>query len=609
LGKTNPEEWYYRVSGGIFSYFFVQGENLEDLQKYYYDLTGYPPIPPKWAFGLLQSKCAYESDTMVYRIVNEFNKRNMPIDAIILDAYWFGGYKQEYPKTMGNFTWLKMNFPDHRQYLDSLHGMGIKTILINEPYINTDSENWDLLEKEGWLVPQEGKDEPYIWSPSWCGDNALFDATNPEAREWLWGKFRDFISEGVDGLWIDLTEPERAVPNGLYHLGPNDKIHNIYNNIWSEMLWEGYEKDFPGQRIFNLTRGGYAGVQRYGAINWSGDASKTWVSFKMQVPMLIGCTMSGMPHYSSDIGGFTNAWDRIDGLTLFTNFDGEKILTTPELYTRWFQFGVFSPLLRPHSGEEQYCEPFSHGPEAEKITTRYLKWRYRLVPFLYSYAYKTSSTGELLIKPVFKKDGNIANYEYRYGNEFFVAPVLEESQANRSFYLPELENDAKWVDFWTGESFESGKELTLVVDIENIPVFVRQGAIIPLAKDKKYTMESPDDTLTLRIYPGAGGEFELYEDDGLSTAWKKGEFATTNITSKQEDDKFSIQIAPIVGSYDGMIENRVWKFDVQTIKDFKSVSVNGQNVEGRKSNNNLEIIVVSETKKQVAVVIEGIVLK
>lgn len=614
LAKTSEETWSYSAENGAMLFYLVSAKDVQGLQEKYYELTGYPPIPPKWALGLLQSKCGYENEDVVNEVVYEFEEQNLPLDAIILDAYWFGGYKEGYPHYMGNFTWLESNFPNPDSYLENMKEKGIKTILINEPYINEDSYNYDLLAENGWLVSKKGEDEPYLISPYWAGDASLFDITHPEARDWMWSQFQRLISQGVDGLWIDLTEPEHPIENGSFHLGSDRKIHNIYSNLFAELVYDGYRKDFPDKRVFNLTRAGYSGIQRFGAINWSGDASKTWIALKLQVPMLIGSAMSGLPHYSSDIGGFTNAHDRTDGLTIFTNFDGKGVLTTPELYTRWFQFGVFSPMLRPHSGEEQYCEPFAHGTLALDISAKYLKWRYRLLPYLYTYAWKTSTTSEQLIKPLFMKfdDENAhgKDYQYMFGKSLMVAPVLDEGVTELDVYFPEPAPGQRWIGFWNDSVYPSGSTVTVDAPLETIPVFALQPSIIPLAEVKKHVGASPDDTLTLRIYPGDQADFILYEDDGLSRKYVEGAFATTKMEMTQKNSDLEITIHPAEGSFEGMPVERTWILDLHLIKQAGKVKINGKETNDFEllDNNTLKIKTFSAADKQILISIKDVVL-
>ncbi len=614
LAKTTEENWSYTTEDGPMRFYIVQAKDAQGLQKKYYELTGYPPLPPKWALGLLQSKCGYENEDVVNEVVNEFEEENLPLDAIILDAYWFGGYKEGYPHYMGNFTWLESNFPDPDAYLGRMKEKGINTILINEPYINKDSYNYDFLAEKGWLVSKEGEDEPYLISPYWAGDASLFDITHPEAQDWMWSQFHRLISQGVDGLWIDLTEPEHPIEDGTFYLGSDRKIHNIYSNLFAEVVYDGYRKDFPDKRVFNLTRAGYSGIQRFGAINWSGDASKTWIALKLQVPMLIGSAMSGLPHYSSDIGGFTNAHDRTDGLTIFTNFDGKGVLTTPELYTRWFQFGVFSPMLRPHSGEEQYCEPFAHGALALDITAEYLRWRYRLLPYLYTYAWKTSTTSEQLIKPLFMQfeDENAygKDYQYMFGESLMVAPVLDEGVTELEVYFPELAPGQNWVGFWNDSVYPSGSTTAVHAPLETIPVFALQPSIIPLAQVTKHVGASPDDTLTLRVYPGGKADFTLYEDDGLSRDYVDGAFATTKVEMEQKNSEIEIIIQPAEGSFKGLPNERTWILDLHLVKNAGIVKVNGKEINNFKmnENNTLTLTAASPTNKQMLVSIQDVVL-
>ncbi|HYW96897.1 MAG TPA: TIM-barrel domain-containing protein, partial [Bacteroidales bacterium] len=484
------------------------------------------------------------------------------------------------------------------------------------PYINLQSENYDLLKEKGWLVRQKGDKDPFVFSPYWAGDASLFDITNPEAQKWLWGKIGHEISMGVDGLWIDLTEPEHPVKNGMYYLGTEEKIHNIYSTMFAKVLWEGMRTDFPAKRMFNLTRSGYAGIQRYGAATWSGDASKTWIALKLQVPMLIGTSLSGMPYFASDIGGFTNAHDRRDGLTIFSNFNGKGVLTTPEMYTRWFEFGTFSPFLRPHSGEEQYCEPFAFDKKTLEITSRYLNYRYRLIPYLYSYMYRTHSSGEALVRPLFfefnDKQAYGRDYQYMFGESMMVAPVLDEGTTSLEVYFPALANNLYWTDLWTDEPQASGKTATVDAPLDKVPVYVKQGSVFVLGKEKKFVDQTPDDTLFVEVYPGAEGEFTLYEDDGVSTDYEKDEFATTRITTSINGGEIGVDIDAVRGAYPGLVTDRVWVFTIHLVKGYDKLTVNGEqrsSLPDPDDKGRLTIMVKSSTGQKTTVRLSGVRLK
>lgn len=575
LGKTNSKQWYYETENGTLSYYFTAALNEQTLLKNYFDLTGYAPLQPKWTFGLIQSKCSYENDQDVYKVLNKFEKKKLPVDAIVLDIPWFGGLKPESPKNMGNFTWNKANFPNPEKYIDSLRSKGIKTIAVNEPYINLGSFNYEHLKNKGWLATKKGKTEPHVISPYWAGDASLLDITNPDAANWLWKQLKAEIESGVDGLWNDLTEPEHPIVDGQFYLGDWRKVHNLYSLLWAKNIFYGYKKDFPNRRVFNLSRAGFTGIQRYGVINWSGDASKTWNALKLQIPMLTNTVISGIPYFCSDIGGFTNAHDRRDGNTIFTNIVDGRMITKPELYTRWFQHGVFSPLLRPHSGEDQYCEVFAFDSITEKITSDYLRLRYRLIPFIYSYAFKTYKTGETLIRPLFFEFNDSISrkqdFQYMFGKELLIAPVLDEGKTKLDVYLPD--KNQVWIDFWNNKTYRGGQTINYEAPLEKIPVFVRSGSIIPLGKNK-LRAEEPDDTLTLRIYPDKVASFELYEDDNNSKDYQNGKFGITKINSELCKNQLEISIDPMQGEFENKILKRTWIIEIPVTADFKSIKLN-----------------------------------
>jgi alpha-glucosidase (family GH31 glycosyl hydrolase) len=418
---------------------------------------------------------------------------------------------------------------------------------------------------------------PYVYSPSGWGvffDNTwpgYYDLGKTDPAEWYYtaedGNYTYYFVQGdkpqdLIRKYYDLT--------GYFPMFPKWTLGLLQNEC-------AYENNR------NLTRSGFAGIQRYGAITWSGDTSKTWDAFKLQIPMLIGTSISGMPHFSSDIGGFTNTHDVRDGSTVFSNRVGDKLLTTPELYTRWFEFGVFSPLLRPRSGEEQSSEPFAFDELTSIITSSYLKLRYRLIPYLYSYMYRTSTSGEPLIKPLFFMfdDPRAAQYqdtEYMFGNEFLVAPVVDKGQIRKTIYLPQLEDEYRWIDYWTDEPLSGGNDYSFKVPVQEIPLFIKQPAIIPMAKLKRYVDESPDDTLTIDIYPGGYTEFLLYEDDGMTNNYLKGEYAITRLRTDKAGKDILVEIPASEGTYPGMVEERTWLLAIHLVKGFDEILVNGEKI-------------------------------
>lgn len=581
MAHSNPDEWFYRTDGGEYSFYVLHRDTPEGLLRGYYDLTGYFPMFPKWTLGLLQGTCTTEKDSRTCRTISTFRENDLPLDAIILDANCFGGYKEGNPDNPVNFTRKDEYLPDHRHYLDTLHSLGIKIIVNNDPFINLASEDYEFLAEKGWLVSRIGRSEPHVFSPFRAENASLLDITHPEAQDWLWSGLKKSVSEGVDGLSIGPGEPKQPAPDTRFHMGPAKKMHNLCSHLFARVIWEGYQADFPGQRVFHLTRSATAGAQRYGAMVWSGGASKTWDALKLQVPMLIGTAISGMPHFASGIGGFPNVLDLRNGQTNVTTLNRQDD-TSPEMYTRWFQFGTFSPVLLTCRGEEQNCEPFAFDEQTGQITSRYLEYRYRLVPFLYSYMYKTAMTGEGLIRPMFfmfeQEEAYDKDYQYMFGKEMLVAPVLDEGASEVEVWLPELENNRGWIDLHSGEKFEGGQTLEVNTPLDEIPVFVHQPSLFPLGKVKPHLGASPDDTLTLMVYPGGKAIFDLYEDDGTSNDYLKGKFAVTSLRTTTNGNELKIRINAANGQFDQMLKKRYWIIKVHLLSDFDQLLLNNREV-------------------------------
>jgi alpha-glucosidase (family GH31 glycosyl hydrolase) len=383
------------------------------------------------------------------------------------------------------------------------------------------------------------------------------------------------------------TDPEEwyyTAENGNYSYyfiqgnKPQDLLRNYsdltgYINMlprWTLGLLQSKSINENDQRLGKINRSGFAGGQLNGAVTWPDDTSETWNTFKLMIPRLIGSSISGMPYFSSDMRGYAD-----------TNYAGvgDKVIITPELYTRWFEFSVFSPLLSPTGNEELSTEPYDEMTSI--IISSYLKLRYRLTPFLYSYMHRASATGEPLLKPLFFlfDDPEAAQYEdteYMFGNEFLVAPVTEKGQIRKTIYLPQMDEGYKWIDYWTDEPLSGGNEYSFKVPVQEIPLFIKQPAIIPMAKLKSDIDESPDDTLTIDIYPGGYAEFLLYEDDGITNNYLKGEYAITMLTTDKAGKDILVKIPEATGTYPGMVEERTWLLVIHLVKGFDEISVNGE---------------------------------
>ncbi len=579
MGEGDRGQWTFAAEDGPLAFFFMVGARPDDVLRQYYTLTGFPPIPPRWAFGLLQSKCSYENEAEVRRIVATFRAKRLPLDAVILDGNWFGGFTPELMGHMGDLAWHRGNFPEAEGMMRDLKAQGVKTLVISEPYVNTTSVSWPYLDQQGWLVRKRGQERSFVISPFWARDVSLLDVTHPGAQAWLWSRLKTLIQGGIDGLWTDLGEPETPVSDAQYHLGSDRQVHNLYNLIWAKTIADGFARDFPDRRLINLSRAGCAGIQRYSVFSWSGDSSKTFAGLRLQLPMLIGMASSGVPYFGSDVGGFTDVFDADDGGAFLSPVRKHGFKTTPELFARWMQFGTFSPMLRPHSGEGQACEPFAFDERTEEIAAAYVRLRYELLPFIYSYAHRTWTRGEALVRPLFFEWPDDPrtyrlDYEYLFGREMLVAPVFGQGEMSRDVYLPGGTGQA-WADFWTDQLRSGGRTILAEAPPDRIPVFVRQPAIFPMGRVKNWSDESPDEALTLRVYPGGAARFELVEDDGTTLAYQRGRFATTLLTAETVGRALEVRVGAMTGAFDGQVEQRRWTVETHLVKGFKGVTVAG----------------------------------
>lgn len=565
LGNSDPTKFSYTASSGELTYYLIAAPTIPEQLELYTWLTGRQPLPPKWAFGFIQSKFGYQNEIEARGIVQTMRQKQIPCDALVLDLYWY--------QNMGDLSWNLSAFPNPSQMVDDFLSNGIKTILITQTYFTQYSNNWSLSSSLKFFV-KNSSGETYI-IPNWwsCGCNAsLLDITNPYARNWFWGLHPQFLGNNVAGLWTDLGEPELHNSDMFHYLGTAGKIHNVYNLLWSKMIFDGLSIFRPNQRLFNLTRSGFAGIQRYGVITWSGDVGKSFGGLAIQIPMLLNMGMSGLAYHNSDIGGFCCG------------------TTTPELYVRWMQYGTFCPVTRAH-GVGQPTEPWGFGAEAENISKKFIELRYQLLPYIYTMAYENYKTGLPLARPLLFDNPNDVNLQnesasYLWGNKFLVSPVVQAGQINKNVYLP----SGKWVDFWTDQMFTGGQSVNVSAPLEKMPLFVKSGSIIPMQPIMNYADERPLDTLFLNIYPlkETISEFTLYEDDGKTLDYQSGSFAQTTFTQNVADSTININIGASVGNYTGKVAQRVYISDIHNIVEKPdNVLLNDQLLLERNSYNDL----------------------
>ncbi len=512
---SNRMEW--GAMGGVMKYFFVAGTDFKDIARQWGKLTGTQPLPPRWALGNLLSRMAYRSQKETDSIVSLMQKNNFPVDAVILDFYWFGDSIKGY---LGRLDWYKPNWPDPVKMIKKFRANGIKTVLITEPYVIDSLKNFKTGDSLG-IFTTDSLGHTYINTEFYFGPAGLIDIFKPVARRWFWSKYKTQIDNGISGWWGDLGEPEYHPSNQFHVNGTADEVHNIYGHRWHKMLYDHYKKEYPHQRLFNLNRAGYAGSQRYSIFPWTGDVSRSWGGYRAQLPTLLHMSLSGLPYIHSDAGGFAQG------------------TRDEELYTRWLQFACFTPVLRPHGQSEILpSEPVFFSTQTQTIVKKYMNLRYRLLPYIYALAARATLKGYPIMRPLFfefpddENSYSIAN-EYMFGSEFLVAPILNPHQKTKSVYLPQ---QAKWYDFFTNRKFPGGNEYTIPVSINNMPLFVKEGSFIPMADAVKSTDYYSIKNLTVRYYMGKSSGFAMYNDDGADPdALAKGAFETLMFVKKEDE--------------------------------------------------------------------------
>ncbi len=548
FGVEQEEHWFYEADGGVLNYYIFFGENLAQLVDQYTQLTGRPELPPLWTFGFLQSKFGYRTRTEVEQIVTTFRTKQIPCDAMIIDLYWF--------KSMGDLTFDLSAFPNPQEMVTGLKAKGFHTILIEEPYITKESRLFAEGDRHGYFGKRS--DGTSYTFPFWPGESALVDFTNSDAREW-WGKqHQDLMEIGIAGWWTDLNEPEVHPADMIHYSGPAQEVHNRYALEMHQSIAQAHKQQQGEKRLWIMSRSAWAGSQRYGVGVWSGDVDTTWDHLQKQISLGLSMGLAGIPLWNTDIGGFK----------------GEE--PSAELYVRWIQFGAFTPTMRPH-GAQQQREPWAFGEQAEAIIKRYIELRYQLLPYLYAAAYEAYQTGIPYMRPLSMEEPDNVRLarihdQYFFGNALLVAPVVEEGASRRQVCLPK----GNWYDFWTGKRVTGGKTIRYPASLEILPLFVREGSIIPMIPVMQHVHESPWSDLTFHLYPAQRGQFLLYEDDGVSTAYKNGAFRTTLIDQKVNAQTWTITVGAGIGSYDGMINERHVEMVLYDVAQVHEVRVDGR---------------------------------
>ena len=528
------------------SYFVITGTSLDEMYAGYRKITGTTPLPPKAAFGYIQSKARYETQQQLLDVADGYRSRGYPLDIMVLD--WF------YWTRMGQLDIDPNAFPDPKAMNQRLHEQGVHSLISVWPRFEKESRYFDYLASKGWLLrDKDGKPVDGLAERS-DRAGALIDSTNPQAREWYWDQIRDNIAAaGFDWFWLDETEPD-LVPDGyFYSIGSGDRYHNLFPLLHTQGVAEGSRRDRPNKRNLILARAAYLGSQRHGSLFWSSDISPTWEALKRQIPTGLNFTASGLAYWGNDIGG----WQWLpqshtpERPPLLDPSDARNVVghndDYPELITRWYEYAAFTPTMRAH-GSRKDTEVWSYGKQAEAIIVKYLRLRYTLLPYIYSLAKQTYDTGAPFMRALFMDfpdDPNVSNLgdEYMFGPAFLVAPVTEQGRESRQVYLPAGRD---WYNFWTNEKLKGGQTVAVSAPIDTLPLFVSAGSIIPMGSDIQST--SMRQVLKeVRIYPGRTAEFALYDDDGVTYGYEKGQGRLTRLRWDDERGRLSAQGPSPVG--------------------------------------------------------------
>ena len=544
------------------SYYFINGAGtLADATRQLSALTGRQDLPPFWSLGYITSKYGYRTQDETTGVVDTLRRAGYPVDGIVLDLYWYGKEQD-----MGRLEWDPVQWPDHKKMLADLKKKGVNTVIISQPYILRNSNglaNYNELASKGLLLKDATGNPQEV--TIWVGEGGMFDMANPETRKWLADRYRTLTQEGVSGWWGDLGEPEVHPETGLHANGLTTReYHNQYGNDWSQVIYDMFKSDFPDTRLMTMMRGGTTGLQRYSVFPWSTDVSRSWGGLQPQITIMLNSGLSGLGYMSHDVGGFA-----ID----------ENHPYDPELYVRWLQLGLFSPILRTHA--QATAEPYKY-PDQQDIILPLIKERYRWLPYNYTLAYENASQGQPLVRPLNFYATGSGKYdditdEYLWGRDLLVAPVLTPATTERQIIFP----DGLWVDYNNPAKFyHGGDTITYPAPLSVLPLFVRAGAFLPQADyDMESTGDYRTDRYTVNYYPYLGqSEYVMYEDDRQSTS-TLADKAYSLITFRGEASVEGINIhVSSEGTYPGAPAVKTMTFKIHLL----DVRPNEITVDGRK---------------------------
>lgn len=511
--------------GQAIDYYFFYGPELNRVISDYRSLTGEAPLFPKWAYGYWQCRERYHSQQEILDIAAEFRKRKIPVDVLVQDwQYW------------GKYGWNAMKFdedfyPRPKEMLDQLHSSDLHMMISIWSRFGEETDIYKRMQAQSFLIP----------GTPWA------DFFNPAAQAAFWSGLKNGIfADGMDAWWMDASEPEFDIlKNQETFLGSGNSLRNAYPLYVTKAIYEGQRATTDRKRVVILTRSAFAGQQRNAAASWSGDISANWITLRRQIAAGLSFSMSGMPYWTTDIGGFFRPEDQYTSSAY------------RELLIRWFQYGAFCPIFRAH-GYKSNAELWNYGPEVEHVLTQYDELRYRLLPYIYSAAWGVTKNGETLMRALpleFSSDpgARAISDQFLFGPALLINPVTTEGAAQRSLYLPAGHD---WVDFWTGKRVSGGQTIAAEAPLDRIPIYARAGSIIPFGPAVQSASVKAD-PIELRIYAGADGDFTLYEDEGDNYNYEHGAYSVTPI---HWDDKTStLTVGDRHGSFPGILEHKTFR--------------------------------------------------
>ncbi len=563
--KQGKHSWWSEMSKQM-DWYFIAGEDFDEVISGYRTLTGKAQIMPKWAMGYWQSRERYKTSTEMIEALEGFRSREIPIDNIVMDwSHW-----EE--DAWGSHEFDAARFPDPKGMVDSIHNLGGRMMISVWPKFYVDTEHYKEFDSQGWMYTKAYEDG----IRDWIGKGYLYgfyDSYDPDARKLFWKQMEDhYYPLGIDAWWMDASEPNirdctnmdyRKALCGPTALGSSTEFLNAYSLVNADAIYNGQRGVDNDRRVFLLTRSGFAGLQRYSTATWSGDIATRWEDMKAQISAGLNFSVSGIPYWTMDIGGFCVENRYVAAQNMFdrTGRENADLKEWRELNTRWWQFGAFCPLFRAH-GQFPLREPWEIAPEghpAYESIVYYNKLRYRLMPYVYSLAGMTWFEDYTIMRPLvmdFMSDSSVADVgdSYMFGPAFLVAPVYEYGARERELYFPEAEG---WYDFYTSEFLTGGVSRTVDAPYERMPLYVRAGSILPCGPEIQWSDEKPADVIDLYVYRGADGEFTLYEDENVNYNYEKG--LCSFIRFEYDDASGSLVIGEREGEFPGMLDSRVFR--------------------------------------------------